>query len=89
LEEILKEFMELVGQPTIPASQDPSLEGQLGHLVAELNIIEEQEFQSQETVRSEEVFKETINEPSLEYPTLVVQTEKGKPLRYHSLTHFH
>jgi hypothetical protein len=89
LEEILKEFMELVSQPTIPASQDPSLEGQLGHLVAELNIIEEQEFQSQEMVRSEEVFKETINEPSLEYPTLEVQTEKGKPLRYYSLTHFH
>ena len=27
---------------------------------------------------SEEVVKETVNEPSLEYPTLEVQTEKGK-----------
>ena len=73
LEETLKEFMELVGQPTIPAPQEPSLEdtleafrqtvnqpcheiidanvanieaiarleGQLGHLVAEFNRIEE------------------------------------------------
>jgi hypothetical protein len=46
LEETLKEFIELVGQPPIPASQEPSLEGQLGHLVAEFNIIEEDEFQS-------------------------------------------
>jgi hypothetical protein len=30
------------------------------------------------TFGSEEVFKETINEPILEYPTLEVQTEKGK-----------
>jgi hypothetical protein len=29
LEETLKEFMELVGQPTIPASQEPSLEDTL------------------------------------------------------------
>jgi hypothetical protein len=28
--------------------------------------------------RSEEVFKEIVNEPSLEYPTLEVQTEKGE-----------
>jgi hypothetical protein len=80
LEETLKEFMELVGQPTIPASQELSLEdaleefrktvdqpcqeiinatvanteavtrleGQLGHLVAEFNRIEEEELQSQE-----------------------------------------
>jgi hypothetical protein len=109
-QETLKEFMELVGQPIIPASQEQSLEdtlkefmqivnqpcqeitnatvanteavarleGQLSHLVAEFNIIEEEEFQSQEMVRSEEIFKETVNEPSLEYPTLEVQTEKGE-----------
>jgi hypothetical protein len=29
------------------------------------------------TFGSEEVAKETVNEPSLEYPTLEVQTEKG------------
>jgi hypothetical protein len=29
LEETLKEFMELVDQPTIPASQEPSLEDTL------------------------------------------------------------
>jgi uncharacterized coiled-coil protein SlyX len=80
LEETLKEFIELVGQPTIPASHELSLEetlkefrktvnqpyqeiinatvantkaiarleGQLGHLVAEFNRIEEEELQSQE-----------------------------------------
>jgi hypothetical protein len=112
LEETLKEFMELVGQPTIPASQEPSLEdtleafrktinqpfqeivdvivanteaiarleGQFGHLVVEFNIIEEEEFQSQEKARSEEIFKETVNEPSLEYPTLEEQTEKGETI---------
>ena len=37
--------------------------------------MEEKEFQSQEMVRSEETFKEIVNEPILEYPTL---TEKGK-----------
>jgi hypothetical protein len=79
LEETFKEFMELIGQPTIPGSQEPSLEdtlevfkqtvnqpfqetkeatvanteavarleGRLGHLVVEFNIIEEEEFQSQ------------------------------------------
>jgi hypothetical protein len=78
LEETLKEFMELVGQPTIPVSQEPSLEGQLGHLVAEFNIPKEEEFKSQEMVKSEEVFKETVNEPSLKYPTLELQTEKGE-----------
>jgi hypothetical protein len=117
LENTFKEFMELIGQPTNFASQEPSLEdtleafrqtvnqpfheikdatvantetiarleGQLGHLIAEFNIIEEEEFQSQEMAReqymidkhakattfgSEELVKETINEPSLEYPTL-------------------
>jgi hypothetical protein len=29
LEETFKEFMELIGQPTIPASQEPSLEDAL------------------------------------------------------------
>jgi hypothetical protein len=117
--------MELIGQPTIPASHEPSLEdtlealwqtvnqpcqeitdatvanteavtrleGQLNHLVAEFNIIEEEEFQSHEmwreqymidkhakvtTFGSEEVIKDTVNEPNLEYPTLEVQTEKGE-----------
>ena len=39
------------------------LEGQLGHVVGEFN-------------RIEEVVKETVNEPSLEYPSLEVQMEK-------------
>ena len=41
------------------------LEEQLSHVVGEFNKIEE-------------VFKEIVNEPSLEYPTLEVQTEKGE-----------
>jgi hypothetical protein len=112
LEETLKEFMELVSQPTILTSQEPSLEdtieafrktvnqpcqeiidatvanieaiarleGQFGHLVVEFNIIEEEEFQSQEMARIEEIFEETVNEPSLEYRTLEVQTEKGETI---------
>jgi hypothetical protein len=32
------------------------------------------------TFGSEEVVKETVNEPSLEYPTLEVQTEKGETI---------
>jgi hypothetical protein len=56
------------------------LEGQFGHLVAEFNLMEEEEFQSQEMARSEEVFKETVNEPSLEYPTLEVKTKKGETI---------
>jgi quinol monooxygenase YgiN len=125
LKETFKEFMELISQPTIPTSQETSLEnalemfrqtvnqpfqeiiditvanteaiarleGQLGHLVVEFNIIEEEEFQSHEmwreqdmidkhaqatTFKSEEVAKETVNVPSLEYSTLKVQTEKGE-----------
>jgi hypothetical protein len=90
LEETLKEFMELVGQPTIPASQEQlledsleafrktinkpcqeiidatvanteavaRLEGQFGHLVAEFNRIEEEEFQSQEMVRGQYMIDE-------------------------------
>jgi hypothetical protein len=90
LEETLKEFMELVGQPIIPASQEQSLEdslkafrktinqhcqeiidatvanteaiarleGQFGHLVAEFNRIEEEEFQSQEMVRGQYMIDE-------------------------------
>jgi hypothetical protein len=88
LQETLKEFMELVGQPTIPASKEPSLEGQLGHLVAEFSIIEEEEFQSQEMARSEEVFKKTFYEPSLEYPTLEVQTKKGQTTEISFLNSF-
>jgi hypothetical protein len=104
--------MELVGQPTILVSHNPSLEdtletfrktvnqpcqeiidatvantkvvtrleGQFGHLVAEFNLMEEEKFQSQEMARSEEVFKETVNEPSVEYPTLEVQTKKGETI---------
>jgi hypothetical protein len=110
LQETLKEFLQLINQSIIPASQEPSLEdtleafrqtvnqpfqeiidatmanteavarleGQLDHLVDEFNIIEEEEFQNQEMVRSEEVFKETINEPSLESLILEVQTKKGE-----------
>jgi hypothetical protein len=80
LEDTLKEFMELVGQPTIHVSHEPSvedtleafrrtinqpcqeiidapvanteavarLEGQFGNLVAEFNLMEEEEFQSHE-----------------------------------------
>jgi hypothetical protein len=80
LEDNLKEFMELVGQPIIPVSHESPLEdtleafrktinqpcqeiidvtiantetvvrleGQFGHLVAEFNIMEEEEFQSHE-----------------------------------------
>jgi hypothetical protein len=90
LEETFKEFMELIGQPTIPASQEPSLEdtleafrktvnqpfqeityatmanteavarleGQLGHLVVEFNIIEEEEFQSHEMWRGQYMINE-------------------------------
>ena len=69
------------------------LEGQLGHLIAKFNIIEEEEFQSHEmwreqdmidkhakatTFGSEEVVKETVNELSLEYHILEVQMEKGE-----------
>ena len=41
-------------------------------------MIEEEEFKSQEMTRSEEVFKETVNESSLEYSTLEEQTKKGE-----------
>jgi hypothetical protein len=120
LEKTLKEFMELIGKPTSPASHEPSLEdtleafrkivnqpcqgiidvtvanteaitrleGQFGHLVVEFNIVEEEEFQSQEMTRSEEVFKETVNEPSLEYPTLEEQTEKGETIEISSPNSF-
>jgi hypothetical protein len=127
LEETLKKFMELIGQPSIPASQEPSLEdaleafrqivnqpfhktkdaivanneaiarleGQLGHLVGEFNMIEEEEFKSQKMSReqymidkhanattfgSKEVVKEIVNEPSLEYHTLEMQAEKGETM---------
>jgi hypothetical protein len=82
VEDTLKEFMELVNQPTIPVLHEPSLEdtlyafrqtvnqpcqeimdahvanteavarleGQFGHLVAEFNLMEEEEFQSHEMV---------------------------------------
>jgi hypothetical protein len=120
LEETLKEFKELIGKPTSPASHEPSLENtleafrkivnqpcqgiidvivantkaitrleiQFGHLVVEFNIVEEEEFQSQEMMRSEEVFKETVNEPSLEYLTLKEQTEKGETIKISSPNSF-
>jgi hypothetical protein len=80
------------------------LEGQLGHLVAEFNRIEEEELQSQEMARghymidedcpnnsyhehvqattcgSEEVVKETINEPSLEDPLEACLAQFGDDL---------
>jgi hypothetical protein len=88
LEYTLEAFRKTVNQPfqettnatlanTKPVAR---LEGRLGHLVAKFNIIEEEEFQSQEMTMSEEVFKETVNEPSLEYPTLEVQMEKGETI---------
>jgi hypothetical protein len=40
--------------------------------------MEEGEFQSQELARSEEIFKETVSDPSLEYSTLKVQMEEGE-----------
>jgi hypothetical protein len=71
-------FQEITDTTVANTEAIARLEGQFGHLVAEFNIIEEQKFQSQEMVRSEEVFNETVNEPSLEYPTVEVQTEKGE-----------
>jgi hypothetical protein len=93
--------MEFVGQPTIPASQEQSLEdsleafrktinqpcqeiidattmanteavarleGQFGHLVAEFNKIEEEEFQSQEMVRGQYMIDEDCpSDPHHEY----------------------
>jgi hypothetical protein len=50
--------------------------------------MEEEEFQSQEMARSEEVFKETVNEPSLEYPTLEVRTKKGETTKISFLNSF-
>jgi hypothetical protein len=86
LEDTLEVFRKTINQPSQEITDATManieavarLEGQLGYLVAEFNIIEEEEFQSQEMARSEEVVKETVNEPSLEYSTLEVQTEKGK-----------
>jgi hypothetical protein len=96
--------MELVGQPTIPASQEQSLEdslkafrktinqpcqeiidatmantetvarleGQFGHLVAEFNRIEEEEFQSQEMARGQYMIDEDC--PSHPHPEHVQAT---------------
>ena len=95
-EETFKEFKELIGQPTIPAPQEPSLEdtlevfrqtvnqpcheikdatmanteaiarleGQLGHLVAEFNRIEEEEFQSQEMAKGQYMIDEDASSNS-------------------------
>jgi hypothetical protein len=38
--------------------------------------------------RNEEIFKETVDEPSLEYPTLEVQTEKGETTEISFLNSF-
>jgi hypothetical protein len=80
------------------------MEGQLGHLVAEFNIVKEEEFQSQEmaigqcmidedgsnnsyhehvqatTFGSEEVVKETVNEPSLKDPLEACLAQSGDNL---------
>jgi hypothetical protein len=135
LEDTLKAFMQIIGQAI------ERLVGQFDRLVAELNRMEKEEFQSQlmverhymidenesnnphhehahatTTLGSEEVVEEIVNEPSLEDPleesfdnlefdpdldmiheqakALLDSTPEndlriGKPLRYHSLTHFH
>jgi hypothetical protein len=67
LDETLKEFMQTVNQPfheityaTLANTEEiERLEGQLGHLVAEFNIIEEEEFQSQEMEVQMEKWKTT------------------------------
>jgi hypothetical protein len=59
LEETLKEFMQLTSQSLLESTDAivanteviARLEGQFGHLVAEFNRIEEEEFQSQEMAR--------------------------------------
>jgi hypothetical protein len=73
-------FQEITDATVANTEAVARLEGQLDHLVAEFNIIGEKEFQTQEMARSEEVVKETVNEPSLEYPTLEVQVEKGETI---------
>jgi hypothetical protein len=86
LEDTLEAFRKTVNQPCqdiIDATMTNTetvvrLEGQFGHLVAEFSQMEEEEFQSQELVRSEEIFKKTVSEPSLEYSTLEVQMEEGE-----------
>jgi hypothetical protein len=96
LEDTLEVFRKIVNQPcqgiidaTVANTEAIArLEGQFGHLVAEFNIVEEEEFQSQEIMRSEEVSKETVNEPSLEYPTLEEQTEKGETTEISSINSF-
>ena len=58
LQDTLKEFMELVGQPCQEIIDAPvantkvvaRLEGQFGHLVSEFNLMEEEEFKSHEIV---------------------------------------
>jgi hypothetical protein len=67
LDETLKEFMQTVNQPfheityaTLANTEEiERLEGQLGHLVAEFNIIKEEEFQSQEMEVQMEKWKTT------------------------------
>jgi hypothetical protein len=113
LEETLKEFMELVGHPTIPVSHELSLEetleefrktvnqpcqeiidatvanteavawleGHFGHLVAELNRIEEEELQSQEMAIGQYMIDEDCaNDPHHEHvqaTTTLVSEERA------------
>jgi hypothetical protein len=115
LEDTLKEFMELVGQPTISASHEPSLEetletfrrtvnqpcqeivdatmanteevarleGQFGHLVAEFDLVEEEEFQSQEMAHPpQESFEQ-------HFPTVHVDDFEGRANQLMAARHAH
>jgi hypothetical protein len=66
LEDTLEAFRQTVNQPCHEVIDDTventeavaRLEGQLGHLVAEFNIMEEEEFQSHEMVRGQYMIDE-------------------------------
>jgi hypothetical protein len=115
LEDTLKEFMELVGQPTIPASHEPSLEDtletfrktvnqpcqeiigatvantkevsrlerQFGLLVAEFNLVEEEEFQSHEMAHPPQ---ESLEQ---HFPTAHVDDFKGRVNQLIAARHAH
>jgi hypothetical protein len=115
LEDTLKEFMELVGQLTIPASHEPSLEdtletfrktvnqlcqeiidatvanteavarleGQFSHLVAEFNLVEEEEFQSHEKAHPPQESLE------IHFPTTHVDDFEGRANQLMAARHAH